>query len=235
MPVMDIAGGVSAPASLDTVVLRVELEESLSVKHFETTLFHVRESYDAMYRFMHLFQTLRMNTGQYLDDLYYNPIGFKPISPQIPWETFLRLRVPLADFLPVLNPFIDSLMIKRISIASPGFGEFFGSLNPLKVIADFVTDYRAEDTKRMKIKSDELLKREQLRATFIRDFFKLIPDKQLVDNLDRVVEITQAVIEPAFGHLEHIATDAKVTRVYLVTEGEELVPNDALEGPATLV
>jgi hypothetical protein len=226
MPVMDFVTDVSAPVTSDVFVLRVDLKEPLSVGRFELILFRIRESYDAIDRFTHLFERLRMNTGQFLDGFYYNRFGFVPSSLEVPWDTFRNLGIPLVDFLPAMNPYIISLQIKRISIASPGFCEFFGSLNPLRVIADFVTNYPSEDTKRMKIRSDELLKREQLRATFIRDFFKLMPNSYLLENPDRVIEITRTVIEPAFRHLESIATDTKVTRVVLVPQGDQLPPEE---------
>ena len=71
----------------------------------------------------------------------------------------------------------------------------------------------------MKIHSDEMLKRQQIRATFVRDFFKLMPDKILENNLDKVVEITRTVIEPTFDYIEGLAADKKVRRVRLIDEG----------------
>ena len=144
MPVLDtIKKEFAAPVATE-LFLKVSLDEPLSVVHFESILFRVRESYDTISRFMKLFETLEMSSGEYLDDIFYNPLGLKPISSEIPWKTFVNMEVPLADFLPFLNRFINPMMIKRIKIESPGFGEFVGNLNPLKVIADCFTNFRAK-------------------------------------------------------------------------------------------
>jgi hypothetical protein len=54
------------------------------------------------------------------------------------------------------------LTVARIQIASPGWLEFLGNLNPLKLIFDFITAWRQEETNRLeareRIRSEEFAK-----------------------------------------------------------------------------
>jgi hypothetical protein len=43
---------------------------------------------------------------------------------------------------------LPPLTVRRIAIASPGLIELIGSLNPLKLVADFITNWRHENTVR---------------------------------------------------------------------------------------
>jgi len=52
---------------------------------------------------------------------------------------------------------VASLDIGGIRLESPGWIQVIGHLNPLKTIVDFISKWRTENTKRMKITSDAAL------------------------------------------------------------------------------
>lgn len=115
-----------------------------------------------------------------------------------------------------------ALRIKRINIASPGFLEIFGNLNPLKVIADFISKYRAENTKRMKIQSDAVIRREEMRTGFRLRVLELMPEEKRWKYSEQSTEIDRIVTDPAFLNLEKIALEPKIRRVYLSEDDDEL-------------
>lgn len=54
------------------------------------------------------------------------------------------------------------LIVDKIRYASPGWMELIGSLNPLKVIADIIRDWRKENTERLRINQQFQLDKERL-------------------------------------------------------------------------
>lgn len=70
-------------------------------------------------------------------------------------KEFYNLNISSSGYLDTFNSIVNSainrtstLKIKCIKINSPGLIEFIGNLNPLKVIADFITSWRHENTLR---------------------------------------------------------------------------------------
>lgn len=70
----------------------------------------------------------------------------------------------------------DELSIKRININSPGLLELFGHLNPIKVISEFITKWRHENTIRERDRSKAKLEQVKLQVSGLQTVAKVIGD-----------------------------------------------------------
>jgi hypothetical protein len=119
-------------------LLRLDLSGSWSVRDFSEWLNDLQFAYVRLSAFLLYSESdsklLRMMIRPYIHTLMPNDRSAE-------FETVLRnARSKVVDF-----------RIQQIQIASPGFIEFVGSLNPIKTIADFITSWRAENTKRQEM------------------------------------------------------------------------------------
>jgi len=139
------------------------------------------------------------------------------------WHTLYFGQYPfhldLGETLPSTSPYAMTLEVLSIRLESPGWIELVGSLNPLKVIADFITHWRSENTKRMAIQSNESLQRDKARAKLATDILKMMPEGTRVQGVHRIVDITNAVITPTTLALQSIASDARIEGAML-TRGD---------------
>jgi hypothetical protein len=137
---------------------------------------------------------------------------------------------PLGDVLTVVEPFATPLAIDAIRIESPGWVQLFGSLNPLKVVADFISRWRAENTKRMNIENTTCVERERIRtrasvdkdrirSEFAREILRLMPPDSRGLSADRVSEVISYVIQPSLAALEAMGEDGRVLESQVVEAG----------------
>jgi hypothetical protein len=142
-------------------------------------------------------------------------------------------REPLQSILNVVNPFVMRLAVDTIHIGSPGWIQVLGSLNPLKVVADFVSSWRAENTKRRNIEVRAEIDRERIRtgtaiasgrirSDFARAILTLLPAQSRYEAAARLTEIAEYVIDPASRSLERLTFDNRVLDVELVRPGAAL-------------
>jgi hypothetical protein len=122
------------------------------------------------------------------------------------------------------------LAVQSIQLESPGWVEVCGSLNPLKVIADFISGYRAENTKRMALRINDSIERDKIRAKFATEMMKMMPSKIRAEAPHTIVEVTNAVIVPCTRALESMATNDHVEGALAYSHLPES-PTDFTEQP----
>lgn len=157
--------------------------------------------------------------------LYYGGERFR--SPNVaefrqePWEAVLL----------VVQPFVVSLGVGAIRLESPGWVNLLGHLNPLKTIADFISKWRAEDTKRMKIGIDAgferdrlTLEREKMNRQFAIDILAHMPEGEY-GAARRFAEIAEHTISPSIAALGRLVSDSRVVDAELVETSSSRPPD----------
>src|ERR1017187_7191150 len=157
-------------------MLHIRVRDEWTVKEFTTILTRIADGYEPLDQLDVLGGVLRDESKS------------KPIEPV--WTTLYRndSRMPpfgrsFEEILQSVSSFSCPLIVGGIKISSPGWIELIGNLNPLKVASDFITKYRAENTKRAKLQSDahiaqqhEITERFRIRAEFAARVLELMPE-----------------------------------------------------------
>jgi hypothetical protein len=128
---------------------------------------------------------------------------------------------------------VSSLDIDAIKLQSPGWLQVIGNLNPLKVIADFISKWRAENTKRLQIKttaaterervhSESALERERMLRAFALEVLRQLPDDQRGPHASRLAEVAEYAIVPSTNALKRVADDVRVIDAEIVSVGTPL-------------
>jgi hypothetical protein len=139
-------------------------------------------------------------------------------SPRVPFERELVFeREPLPRAIEAVRPFTSPLAIDALRLESPGWAQIIGNINPLKIIADFITKWRAENTKRMKIQSEErrsdatiAFERDRMHRAFALDVLRQMPSTDQHRAAERLSEIAEYAITPSINALERMVADARV-------------------------
>jgi hypothetical protein len=128
--------------------LRVDLKGLWSTRDFTGMMQTFERAYEQFGSVYHMSQHLsRAEISAILQEVSINP----QTTTQDAGEEFVRATTQA----------LRALGISQIRLASPGFVEFIGSLNPLKLIADFIIQWRAQtlgDTKSAREAEIERLK-----------------------------------------------------------------------------
>jgi hypothetical protein len=118
------------------------------------------------------------------------------------------------------------LEIDSISYASPGWIQLIGDWNPLKVLSEFVTKWRAENTKReanrMKYDNDRLRIQADLAAKLLDAAPKM--ERHHEGGTSRLIDMAESVIKPATGYIHRVGSDSRVFEAELTQPGEPLPP-----------
>lgn len=86
-----------------------------------------------------------------------NEPGIQPSFPP-PW--FFAGEEPPDEVIEASLSITSHLLLGRIDYASPGIAEIIGSWNPLKIVADLVTNWRKENTERQRVENQNQQARE---------------------------------------------------------------------------
>jgi hypothetical protein len=172
-------------------------------------------------------QERREQTDWAWETIYYG-------SPR-PFETeFFIARQPLPRALEAVRPFVVPPAIDALRLESPGWIQIIGNLNPLKAISDFITKWRAENTKRMKIQSEEnrdkaalAFERERMHRAFALEVLRQMPESNRPRAAERLSEIAEYAITPSTSALERLATDSRVGDAEVVEPGTRLPTSDS--------
>jgi hypothetical protein len=140
------------------------------------------------------------------EEVAYRGRNFQETRRQIePWETVLHSVVP----------YTARLEVAAIRLESPGWINLLGHLNPLKTIADFISKWRAENTKRIKLEMDSnarreelALEREKMNRKFAMDVLGHIPEGH--GQALRFAEIAERTINPSLAGLDRLLADSRV-------------------------
>jgi hypothetical protein len=118
------------------------------------------------------------------------------------------------------------LAIDAISYASPGWLQLIGDLNPLKVLSEFITKWRAENTKReanaFKFQNDRLRIQAELAAKLLDAAPKM--ERSHEGGTSRLIDMAESVIKPATGYIAKVGTDSRIIEAEMVSPREPLPP-----------
>jgi hypothetical protein len=128
---------------------------------------------------------------------------------------------------------VVALSIDGIKLESPGWVQVIGNLNPLKVIADFISKWRSENTKRLniqkesetereRIRTEAAVQRERIRKGFMLEVLRLMPNELRGTASDRLPEIIEHAINPTMDTLERLSVDSRVSEAEVVPPGSAL-------------
>jgi hypothetical protein len=194
---------------LDLAVLHLRVDDKWSVQEFAELLTLVVEAYEPIEQLHVLSRVVDQEVSNKAQEPVWNALYSNAYT-----QPFGR---NFDDLLKSMRPFRYSLTVGAISISSPGWIEVIGSFNPLKTIADFITHCREEKTKRMDIDAKvyiasehEKTERLRIKAELATNILTLMPEHSRPETAYRVVDISQAVIEPSMKALESVVRDERV-------------------------
>jgi len=131
---------------------------------------------------------------------------------------------PYSKLIELSNSIVSPLRVDAISYASPGWIQLIGDWNPIKVLADFISKWRAENTKReanrLKAQTERMQIQADLAAKILEQAPKM-PRMHGVGNL-RLVELAEEVIKPTTSYLERYGNDARIVDAEIVQPGQPL-------------
>ena len=225
--------------------LRLQIEGSWSVEEFQSLLLTLDDVYKRVATVMTLGELLRQEQRQNenlqkeerydridwsLSELYGGTVY--PYGK----EGFYVEREPFSRVVAGVQPFVSPLGVDAIRLQSPGWLQIVGNLNPLKVIADFISKWRTENTKRMQIKTttdtererfhtESALERERMLRGFALELLRQLPEGQRAHHAGRLAEVAEYAITPATSALQRVASDARVLEAEVVNVGR-LLPQE---------
>lgn len=133
---------------------------------------------------------------------------------------------PYSKLIELSNSIVAPLQIDAISYASPGWIQLIGNWNPIKVLADFVSQWRAENTKREANWLNAQTERMRIQADLAAKILEQAP--KMTDRYDagtsRLVEIAEEVIRPTIRYLERYGNDARIVDAEVVSARQSLPP-----------
>jgi hypothetical protein len=131
---------------------------------------------------------------------------------------------PFHETLEVTRPLIEPLNVDAVRIESPGWVQLIGHLNPLKTIADFITKWRAENTKREQMRRKAAFDTEQANRKFSFDILSHLPESRRHEVASRLAEIAEYTITPSVLALNRLAGDSRVIDAEIVQPMAALPP-----------
>jgi hypothetical protein len=214
--------------------LRLSLDGQWSVEEFQQTLLTIHTLYDRIAAATTFGQLVfeeerrndRLDEQKRYDDadyswtkLYFGRIRYTRDS------YVLEPPEPLVRALAAVRPFVSALELDGIRMESPGWIQVLGHLNPLKTIADFISKWRAENTKRKKIDIDAKLAHGKLSQDFVLGIYKQMPADKRAEFAARTLEIAEHVINPSLEDAKELAADSRIIEATIVRPGTPL-PNE---------
>jgi hypothetical protein len=151
-------------------------------------------------------------------------------------EEFPGFPLDMHNVLPVIESALEvhktPMFIDKILVESPGWIQMIGNLNPLKVIADFISKWRAENTKRESIESNERIQLMKLEIEWVRirqeyemHMFDQLPKSRRSEAALRLAAFSEYAIRPSFERLDRVARDSRVLEATITTPGSPLSPD----------
>jgi hypothetical protein len=223
--------------------LRIEIEGSWSVEDFRGLLLTLSDIYERLGTLMVLGDLLRQEERPLEPSQDYE--GRDKGQDRTWWNLYIGYiyswapnavrvgREPLPKVLDAVRPFVFPLSIDAVRMESPGWIQVLGNLNPLKVVADFISRWRAENTKRIQIQTTADVDRERLRSQIAQDQERMrrafalevlhqLPESARQHAAERLAEIAEHSITPTINALEKLSTDARLGNAELLPSGAPL-------------
>lgn len=134
--------------------------------------------------------------------------------------------LPVESLVKLVKEYSGSLDLDNVSYRSPGCIELFGNVNPLKVMAEAITDWRAQNTLHRKedgtgVTAEEGksgphadFQRRHIQGDVLRAVLNSSPELWTGNN-GRITEVSEKIISPAGRAIADIARDSRVIGVSL--------------------
>lgn len=186
------------------------------------SLFILREAIDAEVRFNQQAREQQNYDGQVF--AWHSELFGRSLHH--PMGTFGTQPPSFERILELTRSVSQPLTIDAISYASPGWIQLIGDWNPLKVLSEFITKWRAENTKRdanrMKYENDRLKIQAELAAKLLAAAPKM--ERHHEGGTSRLIDMAESVIKPATGYVQRIGNDSRIVEAELTRPGEPLPP-----------
>ncbi|WP_109485408.1 hypothetical protein [Occallatibacter savannae] len=197
-----------------STILRIKVKGGWSVPEFVSVLDRLQKSYSPMDGLSTAFEPF---TAAEL--VRVSPSTGRGLQSSIR-EAVCKVSGADENKLLLLSGLSTPLMIQRIQMASPGVWEILGNLNPLKVIADFITSWRAENTKRQELSRTAVLRREEMMAGLLHDVIELVPLEARALHAERIISTSTAICDTIISNLEIVARTSKIESLQLLLEND---------------
>jgi hypothetical protein len=201
----DFLNATAGPAEEQKAVIRFDLAGSWSVREFASWLSGLDSVYQKLAGFLLVSENdevLRLATRSEISTVA-RPDRFETLMQVVQWHT-------------------GQLRLRSVHLASPGFLELVGSLNPIKTIAEFITAWRHENTLRDQAVIQANLEMNKLLAERAAELVKATP------NSDFINRFLQFALHEPREQLGAVARDIRIEQVswkLLNSEGSSDVGN----------
>jgi hypothetical protein len=140
-------------------------------------------------------------------DERYGPDDYRHVAPNF------EVMIATAE------QFTGEPALKSVQYSSPGWIELLGSWNPIKVIADTISEWRKQNTEREKNRQQADLEAMRIRAGVLSSI--LANDNLLKSGDPRLYQaVFEHILNPAYGFVTGIAVDSRITSVKMLSPGE---------------
>jgi len=213
----------------ETAVLRIGITGSWSVQGFSDLLLGVNDTYarinvvDFFARAIPLEDEENnaisrdssrswMDEDQRLREMFY---GFEMCGRR---EVEFVEPENLDSLIGVATRYTGKLQVASISYTSPGWVELLGSLNPLKVIADAVIEWRKQNVERERIRMEADTERMRIRTEFAMEVLRWCESitARRKNGRDRLPDIEKQVLRPMEEFIARFAADGRISDMQLV-------------------
>jgi hypothetical protein len=141
-------------------------------------------------------------------------------------EVMGKPGLPVESLVKLVKEYSGSLDLENVCYRSPGCIELYGNVNPLKVMAEAITDWREQNTLHGKedgagaTAEDEKrglhanVQRRHIQGDVLRAVLNSSPELWTANN-GRITEVSEKIISPAGRAIADIARDSRVIGVSL--------------------
>jgi len=136
---------------------------------------------------------------------------------------------PVEHIAFLIHPLIEAqgntndLRILRMQIASPGWIEVIGNLNPLKVLAEFISTWRHENTMRMQNDMQARLEQMKIQAEMLKILIENADSLKRRSSLDFISRFIVHTVEQPQQALALLANDKRIKSATLREESHDKI------------
>jgi hypothetical protein len=219
--------------SEEHIAIRIGIDGEWSCEEFSSFLTNTNDIYRRLNSIFILRQALdeeaainrsleERNRGNEADYSWYHQyFGFRH---HFPGEFIDSGVPPYSQLIDLASAVAVPLQVDGISYASPGWIQLIGNWNPLKVLADFVSKWRSENTKREANRLNAQTARLRIQAELAAKILEQAPKmpERYGTGTSRLVELAEEVIKPTTKYLEDYGSDARIVQTDLVPARQAL-------------
>ena len=147
-------------------------------------------------------------------NLYVDVIALDHLSENLQHQREYGSLESTFEFYRTLSTRLTSdIYIQSLHFMSPGWAKMIGSWNPLKIIADFITSWRRENTERDKNTDVAELEKLRIRSEFGRFYLEKLEMIRAAGRGEDVDNIMHSVLDRMERAVADIAKNSRVTEI----------------------